>query len=127
MHLHHPSLSFNGHRKGKPKFRNAESARAARELEENWTKLKTKWGVTVENKKKTSKNFKPYGVKQEVYIRETGPKPPSLNPHDMSPAPRAADKVYTGTKLIGIGTMHKSNMVPIFSDSEAQDIAHMRR
>jgi hypothetical protein len=34
---------------------------------------------------------------------------------------------YTGTKMIGIGTMHKSNMVPIFSDDEAKDISRMRR
>ena len=34
---------------------------------------------------------------------------------------------YTGTKIIGIGTMHKSNMVPIFSDEEAKDISRMRR
>ena len=34
---------------------------------------------------------------------------------------------YTGTKMIGIGTMHKSNMVPIFSDEEAKDISKMRR
>lgn len=35
--------------------------------------------------------------------------------------------VYTGTKVIGIGTMHKSNAVPIFSDDEAKDISKMRR
>lgn len=34
---------------------------------------------------------------------------------------------YTGTKMIGIGVMHKSNSVPIFSDEEAIDIAKMRR
>jgi hypothetical protein len=34
---------------------------------------------------------------------------------------------YTGTKILGIGTMHKSNMVPIFSDEEAKDISKMRR
>jgi hypothetical protein len=34
---------------------------------------------------------------------------------------------YTGTNIVGIGTMHKSNMVPIFSDQEAQDISKMRR
>lgn len=34
---------------------------------------------------------------------------------------------YTGTKIIGIGTMHKSNAVPIFSDEEAKDISSMRR
>ena len=39
----------------------------------------------------------------------------------------APPKVYTGDKVKGIATMHKSNAVPIFSDQEAIDIAHMRR
>ena len=45
----------------------------------------------------------------------------------MGPAVKAAPKVYTGTKIKGIGTMHKSNAVPIFTDDEAKDIANMRR
>jgi len=39
-------------------------------------------------------------------------------------------KVYTGErKLLGIATMHKSNMVPVFADNKeaAVDIARMRR
>mgnify|MGYP000846678652 CR=1 FL=1 len=36
-------------------------------------------------------------------------------------------KVYTGTAMKGIGTLHKSNAVPIFSDEEARDQANMRR
>jgi len=36
-------------------------------------------------------------------------------------------KVYTGDKMIGIGTLHKSNAVPIFSDDDAKDQALMRR
>ena len=35
--------------------------------------------------------------------------------------------VYTGTKMLGIGTMHKSNAVPIFSEDSAKDISTMRR
>jgi hypothetical protein len=35
--------------------------------------------------------------------------------------------MYTGTKMIGIGTLHKSNAVPVFSDDEAKDMARMRR
>lgn len=36
--------------------------------------------------------------------------------------------VYSGERrLIGIGTMHKSNMVPIFDEESAKDIARMRR
>ena len=35
--------------------------------------------------------------------------------------------VYTGAKLLGIATMHKSNMVPVFSQEDAEEIAKMRR
>ena len=37
-------------------------------------------------------------------------------------------KTYSGErKLLGIATMHKSNMVPVFAKSDAEDIARMRR
>ena len=39
-------------------------------------------------------------------------------------------KVYSGERvLLGVATMHKSNMVPIFADKkeDAKDIAQMRR
>ncbi len=36
-------------------------------------------------------------------------------------------KVYTGDKMLGIGTLHKSNAVPIFRKEDAQDQANMRR
>lgn len=34
---------------------------------------------------------------------------------------------YTGTEMLGVGTMHKSNAVPVFSSTEAKDLATMRR
>jgi hypothetical protein len=34
---------------------------------------------------------------------------------------------YTGTLVKGIGTMHKSNAVPIINEEEMKDIARMRR
>lgn len=38
------------------------------------------------------------------------------------------EKVYSGErKLLGIATMHKSNMVPVFAKQDAVDIANMRR
>lgn len=40
---------------------------------------------------------------------------------------KAVSKLYTGDKMLGIGTMHKSNMVPIFKTEDAKDIATMRR
>lgn len=42
--------------------------------------------------------------------------------------PRPEEKVYSGElKLLGIATMHKSNMVPVFARQDAEDIARMRR
>ena len=34
---------------------------------------------------------------------------------------------YTGSLVKGIGTMHKSNAVPIINEQEMKDIARMRR
>jgi len=43
-------------------------------------------------------------------------------------AGKRRENVYTGDELAGIGTMHKSNMVPIRKDSKAaEEIARMRR
>jgi len=61
----------------------------------------------------------------EPYRRET-PHYPSLNSgyHDTT---KKAAPVYTGDKMIGIGTLHKSNAVPIFNTEDAQEQAKMRR
>lgn len=34
---------------------------------------------------------------------------------------------YSGTAMLGYGTLHKSNTVPVFSTDDAKDIARMRR
>lgn len=128
MHLHHPSLSLNGKKKGKVKFRNAEEARKARELDEQWNALQKKWGVEAEEKKRKramSAETLSYSLTTPVGRTNTH-HIKSLNSGvgDTSLAPA---KVYTGNKIKGIGTMHKSNAVPIFSDEEAVAIANMRR
>jgi len=129
MHLHHPALSLNGKKKGKQKFRNAEEARKARELDTSWKELLAKHNVEQESRKKQRALSAPvYSTTIKPHTRDTGPRLPSLNGGlDMSPALKAAPKVYTGTKILGIGTMHKSNAVPIFSDNEAKEISSMRR
>lgn len=43
-------------------------------------------------------------------------------PTSSKPSP-----VYTGSKMIGIAQMHKSNAVPVFTDDEVKDISKMRR
>ncbi len=37
------------------------------------------------------------------------------------------ENVYTGTEIIGIATMHKSNAVPIRGKKAAEEVAKMRR
>lgn len=131
MHLAHPSLSLQGKRKGKQKFRNAEEARKSRELEASWAELKKKWGVDEHKRKRKRKRAMEaptYTTPTPHYRGATDPKIPSLNGgRDMAAATKKAIPVYTGTKIIGIGTMHKSNAVPIFSDDDAKAISSMRR
>ncbi len=130
MHLEGPWLSTTGKKKGKVKFRNAEEARKARELDDSWKALQKKWGIEAEERKKKRALSAPIMLPTQasVYRRDTGPRIPSLNEgKDMSPAVKATPKIYTGTKVKGIATMHKSNAVPVFSDEEAVDISKMRR
>jgi hypothetical protein len=51
---------------------------------------------------------------------------PSLNTGNVA-ATKAEPKVYTGDKVLGIATLHKSNAVPVFNSQEAVDISRMRR
>ena len=46
--------------------------------------------------------------------------------YDSSMA-KKEEKVYTGTEIIGIAQMHKSNAVPVRSKKSAEEIAKMRR
>lgn len=128
MHLEGPWLSTTGKKKGKQKFRNADEARKARELDESWKELQKKWAVEAEDKKrKRAMSAETLSYKLTTPVgRTTSNHIPSLN-SGAGVATLAPAKVYTGDKIKGIGTMHKSNAVPIFSDEQAQDIAKMRR
>lgn len=55
---------------------------------------------------------------------------PSLSNNIAGIAPKRESPVYSGERqLLGVATMHKSNMVPIFADKkeDAKEIAQMRR
>jgi hypothetical protein len=116
---------MGGKRKGKVKFRNADEARKARELAESWSKLQDKWGVTSSNKRKQPVVALDY--KLSTPAGRTTPKIKSLDTGHTGAVTVKQIPQYTGTKILGIGTMHKSNAVPIFSGDEAKDISTMRR
>lgn len=108
------------------KWPSAEAKRLAAELDKNWERIN-----------------KEHAPKKVVTVKRNL-KRPSVMPAN----PRVAElrsvqsfdsgitgavnlgqetKVYTGDKIIGIATMHKSNLVPIFSDDQAKAVATMRR
>ena len=41
--------------------------------------------------------------------------------------PAKPEKTYTGSVIKGVAVMHKSNLVPIASQQQAEDVAKMRR
>jgi hypothetical protein len=122
--------STTGKKKGKKKFASAEHARKARELDESWKELLKRQGLELEEKKRnralsagslTSSGYSlkiPEGRNTTAHLKsvDTG-----------GNATLAPTKVYTGTMVKGIATMHKSNAVPVFSDEQAVDISRMRR
>ena len=125
MHLEGPWLSTGGKKKGKHKFRNADEARKARDLDASWKELQKKWGVEAEEKKRKRALSSEVWTEPMLAYRGQNEKRNSVNTGGnaiLKPSP-----VYTGTKMLGIGQLHKSNAVPVFSTDEAIDIARMRR
>jgi hypothetical protein len=126
MHLEGPWLSTTGKRKSKQKFRTAEHAKKARELKDDWNALLKQYGIEQEDRKKARAL-----ASKEVY---RGPEPyrgfterTKSTTFTAGPCAKVEPQMYTGDKMIGIGQLHKSNAVPIFSNQEAIEISRMRR
>jgi hypothetical protein len=119
-----PWLSMTGRRKGKKKWASAEQKQQAEALAADWEKVKAKYTSSDKNSAKiTKKTYTP----PVMLRRDTGPRIPSLDTGHKGAVTVKQTPKYTGNKIVGIGTMHKSNAVPIFTDQEAKDISSMRR
>jgi hypothetical protein len=129
FHLEGPWLTTTGKKKGPRRWASAEAKRRAELLKEEWEQ---RLGTFKKMAPKFSRNPAP---PRPTGTLKTGPQiPPGREtPYVASrdtgwiPCVKTQDTEYTGTKVKGIGTMHKSNAVPIFSDEEAKDISSMRR
>lgn len=104
----------------KPKQKKKPGWQKAQAEYETWLKSH---GIDPNKRKK--KEFVPYTPTPEPHRRQT-PHYPSLNSFAGSATKKESPK-YTGGNLLGIGTLHKSNAVPIFSKEDAKDQASMRR
>jgi hypothetical protein len=129
MHLEGPWLSTTGKKRGPRKWASSEAKKLAAQRQAEWDRK------LVEFDKMAPKfSTGPYNAPRKT-IKDFMPKAPpgrEAQPTESLDTGWVAcvknrDQEYTGTKVKGIGTMHKSNAVPIFSDDEAKDISKMRR
>lgn len=148
MHIASPALTTNNTRRRKEKL----SRRQQAELEQGWKdrnqRLK-EMGLPKETLeqyiewvygrgKKTkdkSEPYKPVKNQADTMARRDSENAQVNRCHSTTNIPEAAKgpvsskppPTYTGTKILGVATMHKSNLVPVFSDEEAEAVAKMRR
>lgn len=98
----------------------------ARQLEHIKQKKQREYQKMLASIPKPKKEFVEYKP-EETYVRET-PDYPSLS---TSPIPASGTKTesqkYTGDYIVGIATMHKSNLVPVSRGDNPVDYATMRR
>ena len=128
MHMEGPWLSTVGKKKGKVKFASAEAKRKAEELEESWNEILKRQGAEQEERRRRrAMSAEPLVYNLGAPAGRTSAHIPSRNTGETGAGTYKASPQYTGTKVKGIGTMHKSNAVPIFSDEEAIAISTMRR
>lgn len=128
MHLIGPWMSTTGKKKGKFKWQNADQKRKTAELSDSWQKLVQKHAPVAERSKAAVCKT----VQPQVQILPGAPTRSTAHIPSKDTGVKGAVTIkqtpkYTGTKILGIGTMHKSNAVPVFSDDEAKDISTMRR
>ena len=132
MHLVGPWLSTTGKKKGKKKFRNADVANKARKNAESWQAFLDKWDIKPDDntsgKPVRKSTWMGPTVNSRVVVdpRRSTNHIPSLDTWKGLAVKKEVQQ-YTGTAMLGIGQLHKSNSIPVFSKEDAVDISKMRR
>jgi hypothetical protein len=96
-----------------------------RELQSEWEELVNRTKMIFSTKKPPQKVNFTQKLSPKPFVRETEYYPSKDTGYYNTF--RKPDRYYTGDNMKGIGTLHKSNAVPIFTDEEARDQANMRR
>jgi hypothetical protein len=110
MHLEGPWLSTTGKQKTKRRWASAEQKLQHDELAASWASLKSKYEPrTTIGPAKKSRGYVPPVNPRVAELRAA----PSVDSGIGGAVTIRQPQQYTGTKIIGIGTMHKSNAVPI--------------
>lgn len=107
-----------------PKSKPKKLTKAQQEQKAEWLAAINKLSAKRYSHSSSSKTKLP--LKQMATFHRETPKIASLDTGFVACVKKFGNN-YTGEKIKGIGTMHKSNAVPIFTDNEAKEIASMRR
>ena len=122
MHLENPGLTLSGKKKGKKKFSSSAAKHKAQSLDNDWNELMKKYEAKPLSRKIIAKPLTPIVIDRVTSSSKiTSLVTPGGDCNKVTPT------MYTGDKVLGIAIMHKSNLVPIFSDEEAVAVSSMRR
>lgn len=127
MHLHHPSLTLNGKRRGKQKWASAAAKKQHEELEQSWNNNMKQWQsmskVPFAPKPSSAEALRPKYPPGREPIKHI----PSIDSKQKGAISSKPVQMYTGNKVMGVTIVHKSCLQPVFNQQEAIDAASMRR
>lgn len=127
MHLLPPMFSTTGKKKGPKKWASAEAKARSEKLDADWKAMLKQQGIKSENKKqKRALSAPAISVSPKIPPGRETPYIASQDTGWVTCAP-IKDTEYTGSAVLGISVLHKSNGVPVFSKQDAVDISKMRR
>ena len=124
MHLVGPYMTTTSYKKRKAKNKTKKMLEAEAKHDKWLRKMNAHPEQIAESKKKNAN----VSILSVPDYRTSGNSVPTS---DVIPGGSTGPKerlVYSGERrLLGVATMHKSNMVPVFDSKDAKDIARMRR
>ena len=124
MHLVGPYMTTTSYKKRKAKNKTKKMLEAEAKHDKWLRKMNAHPEQIAESKKKNAN----VSILSVPDYRSSGN---SIPTSDVIPGGSTGPKerlVYSGERrLLGVATMHKSNMVPVFDREDAKDIAQMRR
>lgn len=97
--------------------------KAELEAQEAFKKMQAKWDKVP----KFATTRKPVKVEKIVEVEEVIHKDVSRPAFQPVVNAKKESPKYSGTSIVGIATLHKSNAVPVFSNEEAIEVSKMRR
>jgi hypothetical protein len=113
-------------RHGKTKWASSQHKSQAQKLESEWLEKQKEWAKMSPLYGKTAPKNTILNTGLSIPPGRTA-KPINSVDTRVSHAPATPSKFYSGDKMLGVCTLHKSNAVPVFSSQEAIEISSMRR